>query len=356
MPGNRPSTLARYLFVAYLLLVVYASLYPFSGWRSQGLPPFAFLTAPFPRPIPAFDVVANVVGYVPLGFLAVLAAYPVLRDKSALVFGTLCSLVLSFTLESLQLYLPTRTSSNLDLLTNVAGGVIGALSGLASIRPLLREGELQALRRRLFLPGGRIDLGLVLLGFWLFAQLYPGTLLFGTGDLRGLFRSLPGKLYPPELFLWAEAGVAGANGLAAGLLASCLIARNQPTRAVVMVLLAAALTVHGFAYGLLVKSQELLAWVTPGAAYGVAAAIALLVLTAALPGALKLALTGFALLAATALVNLAPANPYSSATLALWRQGHFLNFNGVTRVVSVIWPFVAMVYLVLLAAERDGGG
>jgi hypothetical protein len=30
-----------------------------------------------------------------------------------------------------------------------------------------------------------------------------------------------------------------------------------------------------------------------------------------------------------------------------------LNFNGVTRVVSTIWPFAAMVYLVLLAAARD---
>ncbi|TMH54174.1 MAG: teicoplanin resistance protein VanZ, partial [Betaproteobacteria bacterium] len=45
----QPSTLARYLFVAYLPLVVYASLHPFSGWRDRGLPPFAFLTAPFPR-------------------------------------------------------------------------------------------------------------------------------------------------------------------------------------------------------------------------------------------------------------------------------------------------------------------
>jgi len=64
----QPSTLARYLFAAYIPLVVYASLHPFSGWRDRGLPPFAFLTAPFPRPIPVFDVVANVIGYVPLGF------------------------------------------------------------------------------------------------------------------------------------------------------------------------------------------------------------------------------------------------------------------------------------------------
>ncbi|TMH85180.1 MAG: teicoplanin resistance protein VanZ, partial [Betaproteobacteria bacterium] len=118
----QPSTLARYLFAAYVPLVIYASLDPFSGWRDRGLPPFAFLAAPFPRPIPVFDVVANIIGYTPLGFLAVLAVYPWLRHGYALGFGLACSVLLSFALESLQLYLPTRTSSNLDLLANTGGG------------------------------------------------------------------------------------------------------------------------------------------------------------------------------------------------------------------------------------------
>ena len=91
---------------------------------------------------------------------------------------------------------------------------------------------------------------------------------------------------------------------------------------------------------------------TPGALYGVAAAILLLLLAAGMPRAAQLALMGLALMAATALVNLAPANPYMTASLALWQQGHFLNFNGATRVVSAVWPFAAMVYLVLLANDR----
>ncbi|HMG58160.1 MAG TPA: VanZ family protein, partial [Burkholderiales bacterium] len=185
----QPSTLARYLFVAYVLLVVYASLHPFSGWRDRGLPPFAFLTAPLPRPILVFDVVANIIGYMPLGFLAVLAVYPWLRRSYALGFGLACSVSLSFALESLQLYLPTRASSNLDLLANTVGGAAGALAALATTRPLMDAEGLQRLRNRLFLPGRRIDLGLVLLGLWLFAQLSPETLLFGTGDLRDLFKT-----------------------------------------------------------------------------------------------------------------------------------------------------------------------
>src|SRR5258706_1153689 len=170
MSGERPSTLARYLFVAYALLVVYASLHPLSGWRATGLPPFAFLTAPLPRSILAFDVVANVIGYVPLGFLAVLAAYPWLRRRRALASAFALSVSLSFVLESLQGYLPTRSASNLDLLANAAGGSLGALAALATTRSLLDSGGLQRLRNRVFLPGARADLGLVLLGLWLFAH------------------------------------------------------------------------------------------------------------------------------------------------------------------------------------------
>ena len=352
MAREQPSTLARYLFAAYLLLVVYASLHPFSGWRDRGLPTFAFLTASFNRPVPAFDVFLNVLGYIPFGFLAVLAAYPRLRGGTALAFGVLGSILVSFVLESIQVYLPMRTASNLDLIANTAGGTLGAIAGLGATRPFMDHGKLQGLRGQLFLPGGRVDLGLVLLGLWLFAQLSPETLLFGTGDLRDLFKTPSGRLYPAEVFLRVEAGVACANGLGAGLLAACLVAREQPTRGVVLLLIATALAAHAFAFGLLVNPQDALSWVTPGALYGVAGAIALLMIAVSLPRAIQLALIGLALLAATAIVNLAPPNPYNTATFSLWQQGQYLNFNGLTRLVAVVWPFTAMFYLVLLAADR----
>jgi VanZ family protein len=352
MAREQPSTLARYLFAAYLLLVVYASLHPFSGWRDRGLPTFAFLTAPFNRPVPSFDVFVNVLGYLPFGFLAVLAAYPRLRGRAGFACSVLCSVLASFVLESLQVYLPTRTASNLDLIANTAGGALGALAGLAATRPLMDDGKLQSLRGELFLPGGRVDLGLVLLGLWLFSQLSPETLLFGTGDLRDLFKTPSGKLYPAEVFLRVDAGVACANGLAAGLLAACLVERNQPARGVVLLLIATALAAHSFAFGVLVNPQDALSWVTPGALYGVAGAIVLLMIAVALPRAAQLPLIGLALLAATAIVNLAPPNPYNTAAFSLWQQGQYLNFNGLTRLVAIVWPFAAMLYLVLLAADH----
>jgi hypothetical protein len=66
-----------------------------------------------------------------------------------------------------------------------------------------------------------------------------------------------------------------------------------------------------------------------------------------LPVSLRLPLAGLALMDGTVLVNLAPPNPYSIIALAAWRQGHLLNFNGLTRLTASFWPFLALPYLTL---------
>ena len=72
----------------------------------------------------------------------------------------------------------------------------------------------------------------------------------------------------------------------------------------------------------------------------------------ALPRTVRLALAAVLIMAATVLVNLAPSNPYLAASLKLWEQGHFLNFNGLTRLVSALWAFAALAYLITLASRR----
>ena len=57
------------LSLSFVGLIVYASLYPFADWRDQGIAPWAFLTAPWPKYWTGFDVASNVIGYVPAGFL-----------------------------------------------------------------------------------------------------------------------------------------------------------------------------------------------------------------------------------------------------------------------------------------------
>jgi len=106
------------------------------------------------------------------------------------------------------------------------------------------------------------------------------------------------------------------------------------------------------AFAIIMRAENVFVWLTSGAQIGLAAGALATLAAIALPRVARLALAAVLLMAATVLVNLAPANAYLSATLKLWQQGHFLNFNGLTRLVSASWAFVALGYLIFLAARR----
>jgi VanZ family protein len=341
---DRSATLSRILLAAYLLLVAYGSLHPFSGWRDQGLSPLAFLSAPLPKYFTAFDLAANVAAYVPLGTLVVLAlprVPGVLAAALALVGGG----ALSLGLEALQSYLPDRIPSNVDLAANAFGALLGGLLGLAAARWLVPGRILHTLRTRTFRSGARHDLGVALLGLWVFSMLNPETLLFGNGDLRALVDAAPDKLYAAETFVRIEALVVGANTAAIALLAGLLVADGGPRRVVAAGVVVAALAARTLAFAVLFAPVAAFAWLTPGASIGLAAGVLAALALVALPPRWSAGAAIALVVAATVLVNLAPENPYLAQSLATWRQGHFLNFNGLTRLVSLVWPLVAVGYL-----------
>ena len=345
------SPLPLYLAAAYTLLVIYASLHPFSGWRDSGIPPTAFLAAAWPRYITNFDIVINLLAYLPLGFIWV----PILLSRSgpwgAVAWATLLGASLSLSMETLQNYLPSRVPSNVDLVCNGLGTLLGALFGARWSLLLVDGGHLHALSRRLVGSGAMPDAGLVLLALWLLTQLNPETLLFGNGDLRGLLNGL-GLLAPPpylaEQFHWVEASVTAINTLAIGLLSSCLLRTGRFL--LPLALIGMALLVKSFSLMLLMSTAGL-SWATPGSLAGLAGGILLWLMAARLPGLARQVLAALSLLLATALVNLAPENPYLTVIMKVWQQGHFLNFNGLTRLASALWPFLALPWLMLLRQE-----
>ena len=71
---------ATFLACTYGALIVYASLYPFSGWQTSGLPLFDFLGAPWPRDSRPDDLISNILGYIPLGFLITMGRKLALPD------------------------------------------------------------------------------------------------------------------------------------------------------------------------------------------------------------------------------------------------------------------------------------
>lgn len=350
MPGYQATPrLPLHLAAAFTLLVIYASLHPFSGWRDSGAPMFAWLTAAWPRYFTVFDLVTNVLAYLPLGFFWSTTFQAALRRHHAALAATVIAMTISFFMETLQNFLPTRVSSNVDLGCNTLGGALGAILAIGRGRTLLAGGRLEAWRQRWFIAGNLGDAGLIIAGLWLLSQLNPETLLFGTGDLRSLL-DLEGAIsFDVERFPRIETAIAAANTLAAGLLVSCLMRRRRLVG--VLLVLATALLVRTFAAMLLESPEHAFHWLTPGNSVGVAIGLLLLLPCLALTPSLRRALTGMALLFATVLVNLSPENPYLSVAAQIWKQGHFLNFNGLTRLASALWPFLALPWL--LTRESD---
>ena len=173
---------------AYVLLIVYASLYPFSGWRDQEIPFWEFLYAGWPKYWTGFDLAANVVGYIPLGFLLALsfmrrgqvryfATHP---NVGGIAVAVATGTALSFCMEAIQNYLPSRVASNVDFGLNVLGTMLGAIvaTGLELAGAI---DHWSRLRERWFIPEARG--ALVLLALWPFALLFPAAVPLGLGQV-----------------------------------------------------------------------------------------------------------------------------------------------------------------------------
>lgn len=345
MDTRGPVLLARYLALAWLGLIIYGSLHPFAGWRDTGGSPFDFLEGGWPRYWTSFDLAANVVVYLLLGFCLTLALRGLPGRYSAPVVAALLAAATSLGLEATQSWLPSRVPSNVDLACNALGGLLGALwAQRLGPRIFLR---IAAWQHRLIAPIPHAELGLTLLGLWLLIPLSPETLLFGAGDLRqalGLTGAVP---FAAPSFVLIEASITGVNALAVGLIVRLLCVRTALAYLAVPLFILLGLLVRTLAAAILVGPGEAFTWWTPGAEIGLLLAAGGLAIAIALPATARLILAALALMAGAILVNLAPPNPYSAAALAVWRQGHFLNFNGLTRWIATLWPFLTLPFLLL---------
>jgi VanZ family protein len=353
------STFARVGLLMYGFLIVYASLYPLSGWRSIGLPFWTFLFQSLPYYWTGFDVITNVIGYFPFGMLTVFALFPAVRGPWAAAIAIVAGTLLSGSMEALQTYLPTRVSSNLDLLTNSAGTCLGALAALPLSRPFLEESRLLQLRKAWFLHDA--GPGLMVLALWPLAQIYPQGYLFGHGQLIPVvsewlsdFLNQPidlGSLLREDLHFsaqeyWLGESVITACGLTGALLSgTCLLRKQAPKGALVLLLLVTALLVKTLTSALFFAPENALVWLTPGAKGGMLfAGMMLAGLVYAPPVAQRRVATACLTVSFVAL-NIVPTNPYFASTLQTWVQGKFLNFNGAAQFLSLTWQFFALWFL-----------
>jgi VanZ family protein len=354
--------MARAACGVYGLLLAYSGLAPWSGWRDLGIDALAYLTAPVPHYVTRFDLVVNVLAYVPFGALVVLALYPRMRGVWAVAAAALSGVLLSGVIEAAQTYLPSRIPSNLDLLSNTLGALAGAALAAPFVAALIDRGRLVELRRRWFEP--RTTAVLIALALWPAAQIYPEPMLFGNGDWRGslepIVHALGGRWWQfdpaqfgPAEFVLAEAFVVASSLLAAGLALSSVQRTKSPRYGLLAGLVLASLATKSIANAVQFGPERALAWLTPGAFGGIALAALSLAASTGGTRARQARLAWVALLGLLLAVNTVPENPYHLAQMQEWRQGRLLNFNALAGWLSALWPLALAGGLFLSNPARD---
>jgi VanZ family protein len=181
------SLILLWVAMGYTLFVVYGSLLPF---EPNGLSlEEAWLRF---RDIPMLklgagsraDLVANLILYIPVGFLFMGALAGESRMRIVSVLGTILSLLiavcLAISVEFTQEFFPPRTVSLNDLYSEVAGGLLGILIWMLAGPRLVRLS-------RQFAIGGPSARHAILVFYtlaYLFLSLFPYDFLLGAGEWR----------------------------------------------------------------------------------------------------------------------------------------------------------------------------
>ncbi len=345
------------------MLVVYASLYPFTGWRAQGEDIFAFVTAPLPRYLTAQDLWLNALGYMPLGFLLAAARWPHSRGWRAWVFAGACCSLLSLSMEALQTFLPERVASNVDWALNSLGAGLGAALALTFLPRLPAANALYALRNRWFAP--EASFGLWLLAVWPLALLTPQPLLFGTGNALASAAAwgaaqLQGSagFTPLATWLagWQPAGLSEPQQQAVPLLATLsamlsmasLTARGLPYRTPALLtsgLLLLGCAATTFSYAMSYGPAHSLAWLSAPNTLPLLTGLALGLALLRLPGHWSAVLALVCTIVLITLVNQAQEDFYFALNLQSWQQGRWIRLHGIAQWIAMLWPWVLTAHL-----------
>ena len=142
---------ARRLLFVWCVSVVLLTLAPFGPWRETA---HRWATLQGSRLGP-FDLIANLLLFVPGGVLAVRAGAP----RWA---AFLAALAMSFGIEWTQQWIAHRHPSSFDVAANTAGGIVGAAFS-TPLLALCRRLWIKPLRACIYVAGGAVALALPLL-------------------------------------------------------------------------------------------------------------------------------------------------------------------------------------------------
>ena len=331
------------LTIGCLLFIVYASLSPFVGWRDQGLYFIDVLRAPLSLTYTPFDAALNVLAYIPLGLLASVALRKYFGLLPSLLSGWVAGVLLSVSMEYLQMYLPTRVSSNMDVLSNSSGALLGAVMAMSITSWTWLFSSLERWRSHVFQHGKEMDYGLALLVLWMFGQINPSLPMLGNVFISELARQ-PFAAVPAEHFNgWEACGVA-LNLLMLGTLLLTLLRIPRKVIAALLVVLTVVAAIKFFTAAVLLKSWALLLWINSEAVLGVLLGMIVLFFNYRLSHRTIINVGVAASFAYFGIVNFifSDNTPESAKAVYQWHYGHLLNYNGLAQTIALIFPLLLL--------------
>lgn len=338
--------LRTWLATGYALFIVYASLSPFSGWREQGLDFLEVLAAPLLLTYTAFDAVINLLSYLPFGLLAGLALHARFGAAASVILGLCLGMSLSAGMEYLQMYLPARISSNMDLLSNSMGTLMGVLLAVSVASWTWLFTRLRRWRSGLFHHGREMDFGLALLVLWMFGQVNPSLPMLGNVFISEVARQ-PFAALPPAPFNWWESGAVTLNLLMLGTLMLTLLRAPRNAAIALPVILSMVALVKFVTAAVLLKSWALLLWINSEAVLGMLFGMGLLFAALSLPRGVAIVSGAAVALAYFVIVNFLFGNNTPAAAMSIyhWHYGHLLNYNGLAQTIALVFPLLLLFHL-----------
>ena len=348
-PAARPASFLLALVLAYLALVVYASLSPFTPWIPFSELHWRFLLAPLPRRLLNFDLLLNIVAYCPLGALLAALASRWRKPAAAVALAALGGALLSLSMETLQVLLPPRIPSNVDLVTNTLGSLLGALPWLAPARLQRACAPLEDWRHHLLLPGCGTELGALLLLLWGISHLNPSIPYLGAGVMpdSDALAWYENATEPVDWMLQAWAAALNACGI--GLFLGALTHARINAPAAALFYLVGVLGAKATAAEFLLKPALVGDWFSSATLAGLAAGAVALLAVQRLGHRRRVLWAGICLLAGGLMAKIGSNYEPLSALRRLfgWNFSQLSNFAGLTLWLNEIWPLLALMFLVL---------
>lgn len=353
-----------WLALGYGLLIVYASLHPFSPWDwPEGLSGWAVFRLVWPQYWSQFDIWANATGYVPMGLLVFVALW---RSGApggwALLLACALPSLTAYSLEIAQRFVALRVPSLADWALNSGGALLGALlGGVAAWRGWLeRWGQW---RERWFEPHAAG--ALALLALWPLGLLFPlpaplaqgrflPPLLDGLESLLAERLGLMLDLTPPlgssdfDLLLATLLGLLGPS-----LLLLAAARRGWARLPLLASLLLVGVGMSSFAATVGFGPANTWSWLTPRSGAGLVAGLLLALLCTALPSRVNAVLAVPVLTGLILIVTRTEPSPFWQLELQRWELGARVQLYGLLRWLGWLWPLLALGWA-MLGLTRGG--